>query len=179
VLNRLVGTEPVEVAKTALLLFVTLIAGVALQQLANTRSTQTAGDADRSTVLGLARDFGRELTTYDYAHTGVQVNRLQPLATREVMDRVRAAYPDLGTYQAVSVGETPDVYLQGLDSERGQVLVQTRSIMQSRYLPPGTRTTGLMLCSVQHESSGWRISDYQWLTPVTEGVSLATREVTR
>jgi hypothetical protein len=175
VLNRLVGTDPVDVGKTALLLFMTLIAAVALQQVAASRSSQTAGGGDRVAVLSVARDFGRELTTYDYAHTGVQVNRLQPLVTREVIDRVRAAYPDLEVYRVVSVGETPDVYIETLDSGQGRALVQTRSIMQSQYAPSGTRTTGLLLCSVQREGSVWRVSDYQWLTPVTEGVSLATR----
>jgi hypothetical protein len=179
VLNRLIGSDPIEVGKTALLLVVAIIAALALQQLATTRSSQTAGTTDRAAVLGLATDFGRELTTYDYAHTAVQVNRLQPLVTSEVMDKVRAAYPDLSAYRAVSVGETPDVYLQALEADQGQVLVQTRSIMQSQYLPPGTMTRGLLLCSVRRQGSGWRVSDYQWLTPVTEGVSLATREAAR
>jgi hypothetical protein len=51
-----------------LLVFATLIAAVALQQLAATRSSQTSGQADRAAALAVANDFGRELTTYDYAH---------------------------------------------------------------------------------------------------------------
>jgi hypothetical protein len=179
VLNRLVGESPVEVGKSVLLGFVTVIALIALQQLASTRSGQTASQSDRVVVLGLARDFGRELTTYDYAHTDVQVSRLRPLVSREVLDRIRAAYPDLGLYQAVSVGETPDTYLQSLDSGQARVLVQTRSALQSRYVPPGTTTTGLLVCEVRRQGSDWQVADYQWLTPVTEGVSLATREVAR
>jgi hypothetical protein len=179
VLNRLVGEDPVEVGKTVLLVFVTLIALVALQQLATTRSGQTSSQSDRDAVLGVARDFGRELTTYDYAHTDVQVNRLRPLVTREVLDKIRAAYPDLALYGAVSVGEAPDTYLQTLDSGRAQVLIRTRSTMQSQYVPPGTGTRGLLLCQIERQGSVWLVADYQWLTPVTEGVSLATREVAR
>jgi hypothetical protein len=171
VLSRLVGHGPIEVGKTILLGFVTLIAAIALQQLAATRSDRTSGQADRATVLGVATDFGRELTTYDYAHPDVQVNRLAPLTTREVQDKVRRALPDLALYRAVSVGDTPDAYLQTLDSAHAQVLLQTRSTMQSHYVPPGTRTSGLLLCDVQRGASGWRVSDYRWLTPVTEGVS--------
>ena len=170
-LNRLIGERPVEVGKTVLLVFVTLIAAIALQQLAATRASQTTGQADRSAVLGVASDFGRELTTYDYAHPDVQANRLAPLATRPVVERVRRAFPDLALYKAVSVGETPAAYLQMLESDHAQVLLKTRSTMQSQYTPPGTRTTGLLLCEVQRERAGWRVNDYQWLTPVAEGVS--------
>jgi len=171
VLRRLVGEEPVEVAKSAVLIFVTAIAAIALQQLAATRSSQTTGQTDRAAVLRVASDFGRELTTYDYAHPNVQVNRLTPLATSQVVSRVERAFPDLALYRAVSIGDTPDVYLQTLDAGHAEVLLRTRSTMQSQYLPPGTRTTGLLLCEVMHETSGWRVNDYRWLTPVSEGVS--------
>ena len=106
-LNRLIGTEPVEIVKSVLLAFVTLIAAIALQQLTATRSTQTAGQADRSTVLQVSADFGQQLTTYDYAHPDVQLNHLTPLVTPSVLDRVRRAMPDLALYRAVSVGQPP------------------------------------------------------------------------
>jgi hypothetical protein len=175
VLNRLIGTEPVEIVKTVLLAFVTLIAAIALQQLAATRSTQTAGQADRSAVLQVSADFGQQLTTYDYAHPDVQVNRMTPLATRAVLDRIRRAFGDLALYKAVSVGQPPETYIQNLDADQAQVLVQTHSVMESQYTPPGTASTGLLLCDLEHESAGWRVSNYKWLTPVTEGVSYATR----
>ena len=174
-LTRLIGTEPVEVAKSVLLVFVALIAAIALQQLAATRSAQTTGQADRSEVLRVAGSFGQELTTYDYAHPDVQVNHLTPLVTPAVLDRVRRAFPDLALYKAVSVGQPPDIYLQSLDADHGEVLVRTRSTMESQYTPPGTRSTGLLLCELDRDSAGWRVSDYRWLTPVAEGVSYATR----
>jgi len=171
VLRRLVGDEPIEIGKTVLLGFVTLIAVIALQQLAATRSGQVVGRTDRVQVLRLAGDFGRELTTYDYAHPEVQSNRLAPLVTREVLDRVRAAFPDLEPYRAVSVGDAPDAYLQTLDSDQARVLLETHSTMQSQYTPPGTRSSGLLVCEVRRLTSGWRVSGYRWLTPVSEGVS--------
>ena len=160
-----------EVAKTVLLVFVSLMAAIALQQLAANRSTQNAGREDRSAVLSVARDFGRELTTYDYAHPDVQANRLAPLVTGQVLDRVRRAFPDLALYRAVSVGEPPEAYVQTVDADRARVLLQTRSVMQSQYLAPGTRSSGLLLCDLRRSDSGWRVYDYRWLTPVTEGVS--------
>jgi hypothetical protein len=171
VLARLIGQGPIEVAKSGLLVFVTLIAAVALQQLAATRSGQTSDQADRSAVLSVARGFGQELTTYDYAHPDVQQRRLEPFVTRPVLDQVRLAFPDLAQSHAVSVGSTPDAYVQNLDADHAQVLLETRSIMQSQYTPPGTRGTGLLLCQLDHEPSGWRVSQYRWLTPVAEGVS--------
>jgi len=176
VLNRLVGTEPVEIGKTVLLAFVTLIAAIALQQLAASRSNQTAGQADRSEVLRVTASFGQALTTYDYAHPDVQVNQLTPLVTRPVLDRVRSAFPDLALYRAVSVGQTPETYVQSLDAGHAEVLVMTHSTIESEYTPPGTRSSGLLLCQVEKDGSSWRVSDYKWLTPVTEGVSYATRE---
>lgn len=170
-LTRLVGRDPVEVGKTAVLAFVTLIAVVALQQLAATRADRTAGEADRGTVLDVATSFGRELTTYDYAHPDVQVNRLTPLTTSQVREDVKRAFPDLALYRAVSVGDHPDAYLQTLDRDDAQVLLQTRSTVQSQYVPAGTRTSGLLVCDLTRDQSGWRVSGYRWLTPVTEGVS--------
>lgn len=174
-LNRLIGTEPVEMVKSALIVFLALIAAIALQQLATTRSSQTTGQADRTEVLQVAASFGQELTTYDYAHPEVQINRITPLVSPAVLDRVRQAFPDLALYRAVSIGQPPDTYLQSIDASHARVLVQTRSTMESQYTPPGTRSTGLLLCDVEHEGSGWRVNDYKWLTPVSEGVSYATR----
>jgi hypothetical protein len=177
VLNAFVGRTPVELAKTGLLLFVILIAAVALQQLASTRSTQTVNEADRAAVLGVATDFGQELTTYDYAHPEVQANRLAPLATPQVLTQVRGAFPDLALYRAVSIGQVPDVYLQTLDLDHARVLVQTKSTMQSQYAPPGTVTDGLLVCDLARNGSEWRVEGYKWLTPVTEGVSYATPSI--
>jgi hypothetical protein len=175
VLNRLIGTEPVEVAKSVLLVFFLLIAAIALQQLAATRASQNVGQSDRSEVLQVASSFGQDLTTYDYAHPQVQVNRIAPLVTPAVLDRVRNAFPDMALYRAVSIGQAPDTYMESLSSDQAEVLVQTHSTMESQYAPPGTQSTGLLLCEIGRESSGWRVSDYKWLTPVTEGVSYATR----
>jgi hypothetical protein len=171
VLSRFVGSGPIEVGKAIGLVVATVIAVIALQQLAVTRSSVTSGEADRAAVLSLARSFGQALTTYDYAHPDVQVNNLSDLAARPVVEKVRRSFPDLAIYQAVSVGEVPDVYLQILDPSQAQVLVRTRSTVQSRYTPPGTRTTGLLVCDIRRSGSGWRVTDYRWLTPVAESVS--------
>src|SRR5262245_32164833 len=123
-----------------------MIAAIALQQVATTRSSQTAGQSDRSAVLALARDFGQALTTYDYAHPDVQRRQLARLATTQVVEKASASFPDLQVHKAVSVGSAPDTYLQTMDTDHAQVLVQTKSTMQSAYIPPGTRASGLLLC---------------------------------
>ena len=40
--------------------------------------------------------------------------------------------------------------------------------MQSTFAPPGTKASGLVTCQVSAQSGGWRVTDYQWLTPATE-----------
>lgn len=167
-LSAFVGRTPLEVAKTVALVFFAFIAAVALQQLAATRSDLSGNQGDRSAVLGVARDFGQALTTYDYAHPEVQERRLSALATRDVVARARESFPDLQRYRAASVGESPDVYLQSLDGGRGQVLVRTRSTMQSATVRPGTRVTGLLLCDLRYSGGGWQVSGYEWLTPTLE-----------
>ena len=169
-LDRLIGHGPIEVGKSILIVFLAMIAAIALQQVAATRSSQTAGESDRTAVLALSRDFGRALTTYDYAHPEVQRGQLARLATSGVVDKASQSFPDLRLHRAVSIGQTPDTYLQSMDGEHAQVLVQTKSTLQSAYIPPGTRASGLLLCDLERSSSGWRVSGYQWLTPVAEGV---------
>lgn len=169
-LDRLIGQGPIEVGKSILIVFLAMIAAIALQQLATTRSTQTAGQSERAEVQALARDFGRALTTFDYAHPEVQRGQLARLATSSVVDKAAQSFPDLQLHKAVSVGQTPDTYLQSMGSDHAQVLVQTKSTLQSAYIPPGTRASGLLLCDLERTGSGWRVSGYQWLTPVAEGV---------
>lgn len=167
-LIALLGRTPVELAKSVALVFVGFIAIVALQQLATTRSDLTGNQSDRSEVLGLGREFGQAITTYDYAHPEVQERRLSSLATEQVIAKARRSFPDLERYRTASIGEPPDVYLQTLEAGRGQLLVRTSSTMQSATVPPGTRVSGLLLCDVRHLREGWRVTEYQWLTPALE-----------
>ena len=171
-LNRLIGEGPIEVAKTVVLVFVTVLAVIALQQLAAARSVDSGDRRDRLAVVGRARDFGQELTTYDYAHPDVQEHRLAPLATPGVVTRVMTAFPDLALYHAVSLGDAPDTWLEELDGGHARVLMMTRSTIQSSNVAPGTHASGLLLCDLSRQASGsWRVSDFRWLTPATQGVS--------
>jgi hypothetical protein len=172
VLSRLIGEGPIEVAKSGLLVFLAVLAATSMQQLASTRAGQTVGERDRALVAGLARDFGRELTTYDYAHADVQEHRLSPLASSRVVTRVMTSFPDLWQFRATSIGEAPDAWVESLDGRRAQVLVRTKSTVQSSNVAPGTRASGLLLCDLDRQPSGsWRVGDFQWLTPATQGVS--------
>ena len=114
-----------------------------------------------------ARSFSLALTTYDYAHLQVQEQNLASVAAPGVVAKVRGAEPDLVQYQASSIGQAPDVWLQEYDGHSARVLIRTKATMQSTFAPPGTRASGLVTCQVTDQSGGWRVTDYQWLTPAT------------
>ena len=59
-----------------------------------------------------------------------------------MVTRVRSAQPDLRQYQASSLGETPELWLQAFDGRSADVLVRTHSTVQSIYSPPGTKASG-------------------------------------
>jgi hypothetical protein len=168
-LTRLVGRTPVEIGKSIAIVVLALVALLALVQLSVER-TRTQGPADqgRSQALSTARQFALALTTYDYAHLQVQENNLSAVAVPSVVSKVRSAEPDLVQYQASSVGGQPDLWLQDFDGHRARILIRTRSTMQSTFAPAGTKASGLVTCQVEDRSGGWRVTDYQWLTPATE-----------
>lgn len=145
-----------------------LLTTVSLVQVAVERSHGGQPQQGRSQVLSAARDFAIALTTYDYAHPDVQERRLAEVAAPTVVTRVRSAQPDLRQYQASSLGETPELWLQAFDGRSADVLVRTHSTVQSIYSPPGTKASGLITCRVQEQQNRWHVTDYRWLTPATE-----------
>ena len=167
-LNQLIGRTPVEIGKSVALLALAVLTTIALVQVAVERSHGNQTQQGRSEVIGTAREFAIALTTYDYAHPEVQWRRLESVAAPAVVDRARSAEPDLKQYQASSLGQAPEIWLQEFDGRSAQVLVQTHSLVQSVYSPPGTKASGLMTCRVEQERDGWRVTDYRWLTPATE-----------
>jgi hypothetical protein len=167
-LNQLIGRTPVEVGKSVGLLALAVLTTIALVQVSVERSHGNQTQQGRSEVVSTAREFAIALTTYDYAHPDVQWRRLSSVAAPTVIEKARGAEPDLLQYQASSLGESPEIWLQDFDGRSGQVLVRTHSIVQSVYSPPGTKASGLMSCRVEQLREGWRVTDYRWLTPATE-----------
>jgi hypothetical protein len=167
-LNELIGRTPLEVGKSIALGVLALVTAVALLQLAAERTQGRQGDRGRTEVASTARDFALALSTYDYAHPDVQRHRLAAVALPQVVEKVRSAEPDLQQYQASSIGQTPDVWVQDFNGSSARVLIRTKSTMQSTFAPPGTRASGLVSCQVEQRSGAWRVTDYQWLTPATE-----------
>jgi hypothetical protein len=145
-----------------------LLTTIALVQLSMERSHGTRVEHGRSEAVTAAREFAIALTTYDYAHPDVQWRRLAAVAAPRVVDKARSSEEDLVRYQASSLGEAPEVWLQEFDGRSAQVLVRTHSTMQSVYSPPGTKVSGLISCRLEQERDGWRVTDYRWLTPATE-----------
>jgi hypothetical protein len=168
VLNELIGRTPVEVGKSIALVVLALVATLALVQLAAERTQGRQGERGRTEVLSTARDFALALSTYDYAHPEVQQRSLTAVAVPRVVEKVRSAEPDLQQYQASSVGQTPDIWVQDFNGGSARVLIRTKSTMQSTFAPPGTKASGLVSCQVEQRQGSWRVTDYQWLTPATE-----------
>ena len=168
-LTRLIGRTPLEIGKSISIVVLAVVALLAAVQLSVERTrTQGPGDQGRGQALSTARSFALALTTYDYAHPQVQENNLNAVAVPAVVSKVRSAEPDLVQYQASSVGDQPDLWMQDFDGHQARVLIRTRSTMQSTYAPAGTKTSGLVSCLVEDRSGGWRVTDYQWLTPAAE-----------
>jgi hypothetical protein len=168
-LRQLIGRTPVEIGKSVALAVLAVIAVLALVQLSLERTQPSrGGDQGRSQALAVARSFSMALTTYDYAHLQVQENNLASVAAPGVVAKVRSSEPDLVQYLASSIGQQPDLWLQDFDGRTARVLIRTRSTIQSTFAPPGTKASGLVSCKVEDRSEGWRVTDYQWLTPATE-----------
>jgi len=145
-----------------------VISVIALVQLSVERTQGRGNDQGRSDAISAARTFSLALTTYDYAHLQIQEQNLASVAAPAVVSKVRSAEPDLVQYQATSVGQPPDLWLQDYDGRKATVLIRTKATMQSTFAPPGTKASGLVSCQVTEGSGGWRVTDYQWLTPATE-----------
>jgi hypothetical protein len=169
VLRELIGRTRVEIGKSVALGVLAIVALLALVQLSVERMQPSrAADQGRSQALATASNFSLALTTYDYAHLQIQEKNLAAVAAPGVVAKVRSAEPDLVQYQASSIGQPPDLWLQEFDGRRARVLIRTKSTMQSTFAPPGTKASGLVSCQVEDRSGGWRVTDYQWLTPATE-----------
>jgi hypothetical protein len=167
-LRQLIGRTPIEIAKAIAIVLLAAISLVALVQLSVERTQGRGTDQGRTDAISAARSFSLALTTYDYAHLQIQEQNLTSVAAPAVVKKVRSAEPDLVQYQASSVGQQPDLWLQDYDGRTARVLVRTKATMQSTFAPPGTKTSGLVSCQMSDQSGGWRVTDYQWLTPVTE-----------
>jgi hypothetical protein len=167
-LRQLIGRTPVEIGKAIAIAVLAAISVVALVQVSQERTQGRGSDQGRAQALSAARSFSLALTTYDYAHLQIQERNLASVAAPGVVAKVRGAEPDLVQYQATSVGQSPDLWLQEYDGRTARVLIRTRATMQSTFAPAGTKASGLVTCHVSDQSGGWRVTDYQWLTPATE-----------
>lgn len=166
-LNELLGEGPVERGKSIAIVVLAVLAAIGLQQLASARQELNSRPAAEAAALDTARSFAAALTTYDYAHLDVQDSRLQGLVTPEVMDSIRKAQPDLVSAQATSNGSAVEAYLQNFNGQTATALIQTQQTITSIASPQTTRASGIFSCQLRLGTDGWRVSGYQWLTPVS------------
>jgi murein L,D-transpeptidase YcbB/YkuD len=167
VLSELWGETGFERAKSVVILLLAAIAAVGLQQLASTRQQLSSQPTAEAQALDVARAFAAALTTYDYAHLDVQDNRLQGLVAPGVLDSIRTSQPDLVVAKASSNGSAGQAYLQSFNGQTAVAVVQTEQTISTRASVQAVRASGLFSCRLQLGSDGWRVTSYQWLTPVT------------
>jgi hypothetical protein len=167
VLSELFGETVFERAKSILIVLLAVIAAIGLQQLAATRQQLNSRPAAEAQALDVAKEFGSALTTYDYAHLDVQDSRLQPLATQSVLDAIRTSQPDLVVARASSNGAAGQAYLQSFDGQTAVAVVQTDQTISSAAAPQAVKASGLFSCRLELGPDGWRVTSYEWLTPVT------------
>ena len=166
-LSELFGETVLERAKSILIVLLGAIAAVGLQQLAVTRQLLNSRPAAEAQALDVAKEFASALTTYDYAHLDVQDNRLRDLVTPTVLDSIRTSQPDLVVARATSTGDAARAYLQSFDGRTAVAVVQTEQTVSTQSAPVAARASGLFSCRLEREAGGWRVTSYQWLTPVT------------
>ena len=166
-LSELWGETGLERAKSVLILLLAALAAVGLQQLASTRQEVARQPAAEAQALNVAKDFGAALTTYDYAHLDVQDSRLQDLVSQGVLDRVRTGQSDLVQVKASSEGSAGQAYLQSFNGQTATAVVQTQQEISTQAAPQPVKASGLFSCRLRLGSDGWRVTSYEWLTPVT------------
>jgi hypothetical protein len=167
VLSELWGETGLQRAKSVAILLLAAIAAVGLQQLASTRQQLSGQPAAEAQALGVAKTFAAALTTYDYAHLDVQDNSLQGVVSQGVLDRIRTSQPDLVAARASSSGSAGQAYLQSFSGQTAVAVVQTEQTISTQAQAQPVKASGLFSCRLQLGSDGWRVTSYQWLTPVT------------
>jgi hypothetical protein len=167
VLSELFGETILERAKSIVIVLLAAIAAIGLQQLAAARQQLNSRPAAEAQALDVAREFASALTTYDYAHLDVQDNSLQDLASQGVLDRIRTSQPDLVVARASSNGSAGQAYLQSFTGQTAVAVVQTEQTISSAAAPQAVKASGLFSCRLELGPGGWRVTSYQWLTPVT------------
>ena len=166
-LSELFGETVLERAKSIVIVLLAAVAAIGLQQLAAARQQLNSRPAAEAQALDVAKEFASALTTYDYSHLDVQDNRLQPLAAQSVLDAIRTSQPDLVQAKASSNGVAGSAYLQSFDGQRAVAVVQTEQTISSAGAPQAAKASGLFSCRLELGPDGWRVTSYQWLTPVT------------
>jgi hypothetical protein len=160
---NLLGRTGAERAKS---LAIGILAGLllfSLLQISVQRADAQRETRNRQAVADVARRFAVALTTYDYAHPGVQLLAIATVGSPAVSARVMAASSDLASAKASSIGEVTGSTVKTFSGSSAEVLVGTSQVVSGTYAPSGTRLVGLLDVTIGSPRQTWVATDYSWL----------------
>ncbi len=130
---NLVGGSKAEQAKSIAIGLLLGLLVLSLWQL-STENAQANHDGESRRAAGdIAQRFATALTTYDYAHPGVQASQMAALSAAAIRDRVLASSVDAVNARASSVGDVTDVIVETMTGSSATALVTTSQVVSSSY----------------------------------------------
>jgi hypothetical protein len=160
---NLVGRSSAERAKSIVIGLLLALLMISLWQLSSENAQASREGDSRTAAADVAQRFATALTTYDYAHPGVQASQIAALSTAAIRDRVLAASVDVVRAHASSVGDVTDVIVETMTASSASVLVMTSQVVSSSYAESAATLAGVLAVTVGRSSESWSVTDYRWL----------------
>ncbi len=157
------GLSTTERAKSVSIAVLSILLAVSLLQVSAGRAQMEQEKRDKDAAVDIARRFAIALTTYDYAHQRAQAELVAGVSSQVVMDRVRAAWLDVESAKAASLGDvTADTVVVATQSD-AEVLVWTSQVVSNRFVVAGSTLVGLLDVWARLTDGRWIVTDYRWL----------------
>jgi hypothetical protein len=160
---NLVGRSSAERAKSIAIGLLLGLLVLSVWQLSIENAQANREDQAHRAAVDIAQRFASALTTYDFAHPGVQGLQIAALSTTAIRDRVFASSGDVVSARASSVGDVTDVIVATLTGSTATVLVTTSQVVSSTYTGTAATLAGLLDVTVGRSPRGWLVTDYRWL----------------
>lgn len=158
------GRDRVEGARTFAVIVMAIVAVVSLGQVASQRSVLNSEATAQAAALDVARRFASVMTTYDYAHPEVQKEQLDAIAVPSVVAQVTAAWSDIRTLDASSIGDVVGSTIINFGGRSTSAIVQVDEVVSNNLLGRGRRLSGMLECELWTSPNGaWRIASFRWL----------------
>jgi hypothetical protein len=162
VLNLVGRTAPERAKSVAIGLLAGLLV-VSLFQLSGETAQATKDDRSRQAAIDIAQRFALALTTYDYAHPGVQASQISSVSSSTVRDRVLGSSVDVAAARASSLGGVTDTVVASVSGSRAKVVLETVQVVSGSYTQVGTKLSALLEVVADETTRGWQVTNYRWL----------------